>query len=130
MTALWLDWVNKLLYNSTRVNKQTRFNREMKMTDRISHNSLIKNDLTSAGFSVRWTFNDRLIVSLNRHLSTSEVLEALFVAGYEAGMFTACSNGSHGVVVDAVGTLDRDQCKVTTVKAIRSLLTEGIDDGI
>ena len=100
------------------------------MTDRISHNSLIKSDLIDAGFDVRWTLNDALIVSLNRHLSTSEVREALYDAGYEEGMFTACSNGSHSVIVDAVGTLDQDRCKVTTVKVVRSPLTEGIDDGI
>ena len=100
------------------------------MTDRISHNLITKNYLTAAGFDVRWTLNDALIVSLNRHLSTSEVQEALYDAGYEEGMFTARSNGRHSVIVDAVGTLDRDQCKVTTVKVVRSPFTEGIDDGI
>lgn len=100
------------------------------MTDRISHNLIIKNYLTDAGFDVRWSLNDVLLVSLNRRLSTSEVREALFDAGYEEGMFTARSDGVHGVIVDAVGTSDRDQCKVTTVKVVRSPLTEGIDDGI
>ena len=72
------------------------------MSDRISHNSLIKNDLIDTGFDVRWTFNDLLIVSLNRHVPISEVLVALFDTGYETGTFTICSDGNHGVVVDAV----------------------------
>ena len=71
------------------------------MNERKSHNSLIKSDLIDAGFDVRWTFNDLLIVSLNRHVPTSEVLVALFDAGHEAGTFTVCSDGGHGVVVDA-----------------------------
>ncbi len=72
------------------------------MTDRISHNLIIKDYLTAAGFNVRWTFNDLLIVSLNRHVPTREVLVALFDAGYEAGTFTVCSDSNNGVVVDAV----------------------------
>ena len=103
---------------------------EVIMTERISHNSLIKSDLIDAGFDVWWNLNDGLIVSLNRHLFISEVQEALYDAGYEEGMFTTCSDSSHGVVVDAVGTFDQGQCKITTIKTVRSPLTEGIDDGI
>ena len=70
------------------------------MTDRISHNTVIKSDLIDAGFNVRWSLKDALIVSLNRRLTTSEVRTALCNAGYEDGMFTAYGNG-RWVVVDA-----------------------------
>ena len=72
------------------------------MSERKSHNSLIKSDLIDAGFDVRWSLNDGLIVSLNRHVSISEVLVALLDAGYEAETFTVCSDGSGDVVVNAV----------------------------
>ena len=71
------------------------------MSERKSHNSLIKSDLIDAGFDVRWSLNDGLIVSLSRHLFTREVREALYEAGYEEGMFTASQN-SYYVIVDAV----------------------------
>ena len=98
------------------------------MNDRISHNSLIRNDLLDAGFDVRWSLNNRIVVSLNRRVSINEVRTALCNAGYEEETFTINVNG-RWVIVDAVGTLDQGQCKVTT-KTVRSVLTEGIDDGI
>lgn len=72
------------------------------MSDRIRHNSLIKGDLEDAGFDVRWNLNDGLIVSLNRFLYASEVVAALYDAGYEQGMFSARSDGSRSVIVDAI----------------------------
>lgn len=71
------------------------------MNERIGCNTIIKNDLTSVGFDVRWNLNGGLIVSLNRRLFTSEVRDALFEAGYVDGMFTANQN-SHYVIVNAV----------------------------
>ena len=71
------------------------------MNERVGHNTVIKNDLEDAGFDVRWSLKDGLIVSLQRHLAPSEVRTALFDAGYEDGMFAAYGNG-HWVIVDAV----------------------------
>ena len=99
------------------------------MTDRISHNLIIESDLIDAGFNVRWSPNNRIVISLDRRVSINEVQTALFHAGYEEETFTINGNG-HWVIVDAVDALDQGQCKITTTKVIHSPLTEGINDGI
>ena len=71
------------------------------MNERISHNTIIKNDLESAGFDVQWNPFDGLIISMNRKTLTSEVRMALVLAGYDEGQFKAYGNG-RWVIVDAV----------------------------
>jgi hypothetical protein len=68
--------------------------------ERITHNSLLKSDLLAAGFVVDWTFDDKLIVSLNRRLSVYEVRNALDNLEYDR-LYTAKQYGPV-VWVDAV----------------------------
>jgi len=63
---------------------------------------MVAADLKKAGFAVRYSLSDDLLVSLDRKITAQEVRVVLYNEGYEDCQFRAKTTGGSDVIVEVV----------------------------